>query len=119
VSWRFLEQSERVTWLRWLLRQNPYPQPLDGFLRQLEATRRHDALDRLAGITCPVLVVAGADDGVCPPRYSEQLRERLPQAQLALVPGVGHALPFEDPGQFTALLARFLSNPGATDRRCA
>jgi hypothetical protein len=35
------------------------------------------------------------------------------------VPGVGHALPFEDPAQFTTLLARFLTNPGATDRRCA
>src|SRR5262245_31339640 len=29
VGWRFFEQSERVTWLRWLLRQNPYPQSLD------------------------------------------------------------------------------------------
>src|SRR5436853_33224 len=26
VGWRFFEESERVTWLRWLLRQAPYPQ---------------------------------------------------------------------------------------------
>jgi pimeloyl-ACP methyl ester carboxylesterase len=119
VGWRFFEESERVTWLRWLLRQTPYPQPLDGFLRQLEATRRHDALGRLARVRCPALILVGADDAVCPPRYSERLREALPQAKLVVVPGVGHALPFEDPRAFTALLAEFLGAPIANDRRCA
>ncbi|HYT90241.1 MAG TPA: alpha/beta hydrolase [Gemmataceae bacterium] len=119
VSWRFFEQSERVTWLRWLLRQNPHQQPLDGFLRQLEATSRHDALNRVAQIRCPVLVLAGEEDTVCPPRYGMQLKERLPQAQLVVVPGVGHAMPFEDPARFTALLAGFLADHGATDRQCA
>jgi pimeloyl-ACP methyl ester carboxylesterase len=117
VSWRFFEQSERVTWLRWLLKQAPYPQPLDAFLRQLQATRSHDALDRLGGITCPTLVLAGADDMVSPPRYSEQLRAAIPGARLALVPGVGHALPFEDPGGFTALVGEFLGCPAVPARR--
>jgi pimeloyl-ACP methyl ester carboxylesterase len=119
VSWRFLEESDRVTWLRWLLRQNPYPQPLDGFLRQLQATRRHDALDRAQQIRCPVLILVGSDDAVCPPRYSEQLRDLLPQARLVVVPGVGHALPFEEPSRFTELLAEFLGCPHITGRRCA
>jgi pimeloyl-ACP methyl ester carboxylesterase len=119
VSWRFFEQSERITWLRWLLRQTPYPQSLDGFLRQLEATRCHDTLDRLSGIACPVLVLVGAEDAVCPPRYSQQLRDGIPDAQLTVVSGVGHALPFEDPGQFTSLVDAFLSTRGASDRRCA
>ncbi|MCI0464569.1 MAG: alpha/beta hydrolase [Gemmataceae bacterium] len=119
VSWRFFEQSERITWLRWLLRQAPYPQPLDGFLRQLDATRRHDALERLGAIACPVLILVGAEDAICPPRYSEQLLERLPQGRLVVVPGVGHALPFEDPVRFTTVVGEFLANPGAWDRRCA
>src|SRR5262249_25676189 len=93
VGWQFFERSERVTWLRWLLKQNPYPQPLEGFLRQLEATRRHDALTRLPRVSCPVLILAGGDDTVCPPRYSQQLKDRLPQARLTVLPGVGHALP--------------------------
>src|SRR5207248_2770495 len=78
-----------------------------------------DALDRAARISCPALVLVGADDAVCPPRYSEQLRDVLPQARLVVVSGVGHALPFEDPGRFTALLAEFLGCPRITDRRCA
>jgi 3-oxoadipate enol-lactonase len=119
VSCRFFEESERVTWLRWLLRQTPYPQPLDGFLRQLEATRRHDALDRLRHVACPALVLVGEDDAVCPPRYSEQLRGAVPGARLVVVPGVGHALPFEDPRAFTSLLAEFLGAPEVNGRRCA
>src|SRR5262249_50136206 len=119
VSWRFVVQSERVTWLAGLLRQDPCPQPLGGFLRQLEATRRHDALARAPRIGCPTLVLVGADAAVCPPRYSEQLRDALPQARLVVVPGVGHALPFEDPGRFTELLAEFLGCPRISGRRCA
>jgi pimeloyl-ACP methyl ester carboxylesterase len=117
VGWRFFEQSERVTWLRWLLRQTPYPQPLDGFLRQLDATRRHDALNRLGRITCPTLVLVGADDLICPPRYSEQLCDAIPGAKLVVVPGVGHGLPFEDPGRFTAVVAEFLGCPKVPARR--
>jgi pimeloyl-ACP methyl ester carboxylesterase len=117
VGWRFFEQSDRVTWLRWLLRQTPHPQPLDGFLRQLDATRRHDALDRLGRIACPTLVLVGADDMICPPRYSEQLRDAIPGAELVIVPGIGHGLPFEDTGRFTGLVARFLGCPKVPARR--
>jgi 3-oxoadipate enol-lactonase len=108
VSHRFLEESERTSWLLWLLQQNPHDQRLDGFLRQLEVLSGHDALDRLGGIRCPVLILAGEDDGVSPARYSHQMKERLPQAELVALPGVGHAAPIENPGQFNRLLQEFL-----------
>src|SRR5436305_3168177 len=93
VSWRYFEGSERITWLRWLLQQNPHPQPLEGFLRQLDAMRGFDALNRLKDIRCPVLILAGEDDYVCPVRYSERLREHIPGARLTVLPEVGHAPP--------------------------
>jgi pimeloyl-ACP methyl ester carboxylesterase len=108
VSHRFSEQPERVAWLNWLLRQNPNPQRLDGFQRQLEATRGHDALERLPDIRCPVLLLAGEDDSIAPPRFSAQLRQAIPHAQLVVLPGVGHAPAIEDAGQFNARLAEFL-----------
>src|SRR5262249_47569609 len=67
VSYRFLEQAERVAWLTWLLRQNPYSQRLDGFERQIQAIGQHDALDRLHLLRCPVLLLVGEDDTVAPP----------------------------------------------------
>jgi pimeloyl-ACP methyl ester carboxylesterase len=109
VSHRFFEGSDRVSWLRMLLRQNPYPQSLEGFLRQLGALAGHDARQRLPGIDCPVLVLAGEDDCVAPLRYSRQLAELIPHAQLVVLPGVGHAPPIEDAGQFNARLAEFLA----------
>jgi pimeloyl-ACP methyl ester carboxylesterase len=117
VSYRFVERPERVAWLSWLLRQNPYSQRLDGFLRQLEAIAGHDAVDRLGAIRCPVLLLVGEDDNVAPPRYTRRLHERLPHARLTVLPGVGHAPPIEDPGAFNAALAGFLKGlhgPGST-----
>jgi len=109
VSHRFLAESERTSWLLWLLQQNPHDQRLDGFLRQLEVLSNHDALDRLAAIRCPTLILAGEDDCVSPARYSFQMKERLPHAELVVLPGVGHAAPIENPGQFNDVLKRFLA----------
>lgn len=109
VSHRFFDESERVSWLRAFLRQNPHPQSLDGFLRQLDALSRHDAADRLRDITCPVLVMVGEDDCVAPPRYSRQIQERIPQARLTVLRGVGHAPAIEDAGQFNSRLKEFLA----------
>jgi pimeloyl-ACP methyl ester carboxylesterase len=109
VSHRFFDESDRASWLRALLRQNPHPQRLEGFLRQLDALGRHEAAARLGELSCPVLVLAGEDDCVAPPRFSRQLRELIPQAQLVMLRGVGHAPPLEDPGQFNGRLSEFLA----------
>jgi pimeloyl-ACP methyl ester carboxylesterase len=108
VSHRFFESPTKVEWLRALLRQNPHPQRADGFFRHFEAMRRHDALERLSAIRCPVLVAAGEDDLIAPPRYARQLAARIPQARLEVLPGVGHAPPIEDSRLFNRLLADFL-----------
>jgi pimeloyl-ACP methyl ester carboxylesterase len=111
VSPRFFAESERVGWLRMLLKHNPHPQRLEGFLRQLEALARHDANERLRDIACPVLVLAGEDDCVAPVRYSRLLQAAIPQAQLTVLRGVGHAPPLEDAAQFHSHLAEFLAVP--------
>jgi pimeloyl-ACP methyl ester carboxylesterase len=112
VSYRFMA-DKRADWLKWLLTQNPHGQQLDGFRRQLTAVRRHDTLGRLEQIQCPVLILVGEDDTVMPPRYGVELKERILQAQLVTLPGVGHAAPIEDPHRFNAQLRTFLATlPG-------
>lgn len=110
VSHRFFDESDRVSWLRSFLRQNPHPQGLDAFLRQLEALSHHDAADRLSAISCPVLLLAGEDDCVIPLRYSQRIQERIPHARLVVLHGVGHAPALEDAGQFNARLKEFLAS---------
>jgi pimeloyl-ACP methyl ester carboxylesterase len=108
VSWRFFESAGKVEWLQGFLRHSPHPQQRDGFFRQLAAIGQHDTLDRLDQISCPVLVAVGEDDMICPPRYSQQIAERIPQARLEVLAGVGHSPPLEAPRRFNQLLDGFL-----------
>lgn len=119
VGHRFFEVPERAEWLRALLKQNPHPQRLDGFLRQIEAIANHDAWDRLPELRCPVLVAAGEDDWIAPPRYGRLLAERIPGARLEILPRVGHAPPLEDPRTFNRLLREFLTQSAECGMRDA
>lgn len=112
VSPRFFESATKVEWLRAFLRQAPYPQQIDGFFRQFGAMRRHDTLERLPAVRCPVLVAVGEDDLIVPPRYSRQLAGLIPHARLEVLPGVGHAPVVEDPRRFNRLLGDFLQSVG-------
>jgi|HubBroStandDraft_1064217.scaffolds.fasta_scaffold10732_3 2-succinyl-6-hydroxy-2,4-cyclohexadiene-1-carboxylate synthase len=63
---------------------------------------------RLSDLAMPVLLVAGALDT----RFvaaAEQMAARIPAATLEVVPGAGHAVPFERPGAFAGLVRRFVA----------
>jgi fermentation-respiration switch protein FrsA (DUF1100 family) len=51
---------------------------------------RYPVSDRLRGYPGPLLVVAGAADGLIPPELSRRVAEAVPQARFVLVPGAGH-----------------------------
>lgn len=57
----------------------------------------HDTVARLDQIQAPTLVMHGDEDGMAPLGLGELLAERIPDAELALVPGAGHAYPLEAP----------------------
>lgn len=61
------------------------------------ATVFHDTVARLDQIQAPTLVMQGDQDGMAPIGAGELLAERIPDAELALVPGAGHAYPLEAP----------------------
>jgi pimeloyl-ACP methyl ester carboxylesterase len=54
-----------------------------------------DLRDRLADVTIPVVVLAGAADRVIPPSASERIVELLPHGRLTVFDGAGHMLPME------------------------
>lgn len=51
----------------------------------------------LHAVTLPVQVLAGEADRLTPPEGARRLAEALPQARVAVLPGVGHQLPLEAP----------------------
>ena len=65
--------------------------------------------DRLAAVTVPTLLVAGAEDERYV-RHAERLRRCLPHARVAVVPEAGHAVHLERPRAFAALLAAHVSS---------
>jgi pimeloyl-ACP methyl ester carboxylesterase len=66
-------------------------------------------LDRLAGITQPVLVANGENDRMVPTKNSRLMADRLPDAQLKIYPDAGHGFLFQYPAQFAREVEAFLS----------
>jgi pimeloyl-ACP methyl ester carboxylesterase len=67
-------------------------QPDYAFRAQLAAVSSFDACARLHNIEIPVLVVSGSHDALIPRENAFVLAQAIPGAQLAVLPGAGHAL---------------------------
>jgi pimeloyl-ACP methyl ester carboxylesterase len=109
----FNERPGFVETMLHLALAQPYPQSDVGFARQGDAIASHDALERLASITCPTLVTLGEEDLLAPLRLSRQLVERLPNAEFHTIPKAGHVSFWEKPAEFNALALDFLSKHAA------
>lgn len=63
---------------------------------------------RIPAITCPTLVVAGAEDGNAPVAAGRMISDLIHGASLHVLPGIGHFPPFEAPAAFNDLLRAHL-----------
>ena len=89
---------------------DPYPQPIEAFRRQVEATISVHTEDRLAAIRVPTLLLFGEDDITTPVRFARALRSGIPHARLELVEGAGHGLPWSHPDEFNRIVREFLES---------
>jgi pimeloyl-ACP methyl ester carboxylesterase len=60
-------------------------------------------------ITCPVLLVWGEHDAIVPPSSAHQMHDKLPDSELAVLPGAGHSPMVEFPNRFNDLALKFLA----------
>ncbi|MFN2371520.1 MAG: alpha/beta fold hydrolase [Candidatus Krumholzibacteriia bacterium] len=70
---------------------------------------RTDTTAALPGIAVPTLILVGEHDQVTPPEASRDMHERIPGAQLHVVPEAGHLSSVENPEFFNARLLPFLA----------
>lgn len=71
----------------------PFPFPAREALdERYEAMRAHDTRARLPALTCPTLVLHGAQDRLIPATHGEHLASCLPAARLHCVPNAAHTL---------------------------
>jgi len=72
----------------------------------------HDTVSRLARIQAPTLVMHGERDAMAPLANARLLADRIPQAEVAVVPGAGHAYLLERPEESFAMLTGWLDRCG-------
>jgi 3-oxoadipate enol-lactonase len=110
-STAFLRNHEAVRDTAELLASNPYPMSPEAYGRQADAYRQFDALDRLAAIKAPTLVVVGEQDLLTPPWIAREVAEAIPGARFEVIRGDGssHVVPIECPDEFNRLVLEFLS----------
>jgi pimeloyl-ACP methyl ester carboxylesterase len=87
---------------------NPHPQSTEAWVRQLEASGRHDARDRLGELSMPVHVIGARRDILVPPFRSQDLAEAIPGARFTLIDS-GHLVNVEAAEEFNAAVLDFIA----------
>jgi esterase len=76
--------------------------------REAHAAERRGLADGLAKVTCPTLVVRGAESDVFHDEDAERLVRRLPDGRWVKIPHAGHTVQGDNPKDLAAALRDFL-----------
>ncbi|MCP4423088.1 MAG: alpha/beta fold hydrolase [Chloroflexi bacterium] len=87
----------------------------DAFSALLMSFSQLNITADLHKIAAPTLVVAGEEDILKPRAYSEIIAKEIPHAELAMIPGAGHAALWEKADVFNTLLLGFLAKRQTKD----
>jgi pimeloyl-ACP methyl ester carboxylesterase len=79
----------------------------------MEAIMRDGPPQAFGALSCPVLVAWGTSDRILPsPRYSQRLRELLPDAEWTPLEGLGHVPMSDDPELVARTITEFTARAG-------
>lgn len=93
--------------------------PSHGFAAQCDAILNVDTTlaSEVSNVTVPTLVVVGNQDILTPRGDSEDLADRIPTAELAVISGAAHGLMIEHASTFNGVLLDFLKRAETAYRR--
>lgn len=107
-------------WLRTAAHEHPGQLPLlvhayarTGLVSMARGmdSARHHRLDRtLAAVACPVLVVRGRHDRICPADWTAALAATAPSGAAATLPAGAHMVPITHPRMLADRIAAFLDD---------
>ena len=79
-----------------------------GYAAAIRAIAFVDLSERIRAIICPILVVVGEQDPGTPPAMARVIHERIPGAELLILPGAMHCAVAEDADRFLRALLDFI-----------
>jgi pimeloyl-ACP methyl ester carboxylesterase len=74
------------------------------------ACNEFNVVEQLSRVKTPTLIICGAEDKMTPVKYSEFLRDGIPNAQLHIIENAGHMVMLEQPNAVAALLKQFVES---------
>ena len=87
---------------------NPNPQPLHALRAQSAACKNHDVSEQLGDIKAPSLVIGGKDDIFTPQWMAKEVAAGIPNSELHLYDGAGHAFHWEVMDDFNPRVREWL-----------
>jgi pimeloyl-ACP methyl ester carboxylesterase len=84
--------------------------------QSLALANRQGSLDFLPEIRCPVLVICGREDSLCPVEYHLEIAALVPHANLKIIPECGHLSTLEHPAFVAEALTTWLQAPLSQDQ---
>ncbi len=91
-----------------LQRREKYPQPYYAFVRQRDASRTFNCMDRLPEIHAPTLILHGDRDKLAPYAFAQEVQAGIKNSKMVTFSG-GHLFAFFQPRQFTDAVLDFLA----------
>jgi pimeloyl-ACP methyl ester carboxylesterase len=92
-------------------RLNPHPENVDAFLANIGnmwATEPNFTEEQMRGITTPTLILDGWQEEAIYPQHDFDMAELIPNAELTLMPGIGHFAMFLTPDMFNSIVLNYL-----------
>lgn len=78
-------------------------------LEDMECCNKFDILDKVSALSLPTLIIAGSEDKLTPPKYSEALAEKIQGSRFLILQGASHYPFMEKPAEVNKAIADFLA----------
>jgi len=105
----YLENNEKALREREQVLKSTSHDFMDAFSRLLtNAIQNSNYPNELHKIKCPVLLACGDHDHLTPIRFSQLIKEQIPQAEFVVIPQCGHTTIYEKPDLINTLALGFI-----------
>jgi 3-oxoadipate enol-lactonase len=90
--------------------------PIEWAMNLVKGAMVHDIREKLPVVQAPTLVIVGEEDVLTPPSLSQYIAEQVPDSELYIQPGRGHASALEDVAGWSAVVLDFFRRVEARDQ---